>query len=186
MSQRISGYERKDRDLYETHEWVSESLIPHLPRTNAAFTTAWEPASGHGKMVRVLERHFSKVVATDVADNAAFDFLAYASVPDYAIRYIITNPPYEHATEFREHALELTRHVAGVVALLLRTDFDHAKSRVRLFAECQEFAKKVVLTKRIVWFEPPPGAVGKSPSFNDAWFIWDWRHEGPPTIGYAP
>ena len=31
MSQRESGYERIDRDLYETPEWVTEALLPHLP-----------------------------------------------------------------------------------------------------------------------------------------------------------
>jgi hypothetical protein len=31
MSQRESGYERKERDLYETPEWVTEALLPHLP-----------------------------------------------------------------------------------------------------------------------------------------------------------
>ena len=30
MSQRHSGYVRKERDLYETPEWVTEALIPHL------------------------------------------------------------------------------------------------------------------------------------------------------------
>jgi len=31
MSQRDSGYERKERDLYETPAWVTEAVIPHLP-----------------------------------------------------------------------------------------------------------------------------------------------------------
>jgi hypothetical protein len=31
MSQRDSGYERKERDLYETPAWVTEALLPHLP-----------------------------------------------------------------------------------------------------------------------------------------------------------
>lgn len=86
----------------------------------------------------------------------------------------------------REHAIQLMEPVKGFVAMLMRTDFDHAKSRAHLFANCPAFAKKVVLTKRITWFEPEPGAKGKSPSFNHAWFIWDWRHEGAPTLAYAP
>ena len=65
--------------------------------------------------------------------------------------------------------------------MLLRTDFDHASSRRDLF-ELAPFAKKVVLTKRIQWFEDSKG----SPSFNHAWFIWDWTHEGAPTLAYAP
>ena len=66
--------------------------------------------------------------------------------------------------------------------MLLRTDFDHAKTRANLFANSPRFAKKVVLTKRIKWFEDSKG----QPSFNHAWFIWDWKHEGAPTLAYAP
>jgi hypothetical protein len=43
------------------------------------------------------------------------------------------------------------------------------------------FAKKVVLTKRIRWFEDSNG----SPSFNHCWMIWDRQHRGPPTLAYA-
>lgn len=180
MSQRDSGYARKERDLYETPEWVTEALIPHLPTMVAA--GAWEPACGSGKMVRVLDRHMSPVVTSDIAFG--LDFLICKTCPD--VGALITNPPYELATEFIEHALRLMEDSGGVVAMLLRTDFDHAKGRSYLFRDCPAFAKKVVLTKRIIWFEPEPGAKGKSPSFNHAWFIWDWRHEGPPTIGYGP
>ena len=68
-----------------------------------------------------------------------------------------------------------------VVAMLLRTDFDHAASRAHLFADCATFAKKVVLTKRIRWFEGSKG----SPSFNHCWMIWDREHRGPATLAYA-
>src|SRR5262245_40335123 len=65
---------------------------------------------------------------------------------------IITNPPYALAREFIERALHFDD--TRIVAMLLRTDFDHAASRAHLFADCAldhtcaMFAKKVVLTKR--------------------------------------
>lgn len=189
MSQRDSGYERKERDLYETPEWVTEALLPHLSKWRTE--DAWEPACGSGKMARVLRRHFSHVYTWDIELNSSApgmlqaDFLDFEEAPD-GFEAIITNPPYELATEFCEKALQLTEPDGGMVAMLLRTDFDHAKTRSHLFRDCPAFAKKLVLTKRIVWFDPEPGAKGKSPSFNHAWFIWDWKHEGPPTIGYAP
>jgi hypothetical protein len=65
--------------------------------------------------------------------------------------------------------------------MLLRTDFDRAASRAHLFADCAMFAKRVVLTKRIRWFEDSNG----SPSFNQCWMIWDRQHRGPPTLAYA-
>lgn len=180
MSQRESGYERKERDLYETPEWVTEALIPHLPR-RPGFT--WEPAMGGGKMVRAFSNNGLNWYGSDI--DSGEDFLLFARVPSGDIDAVITNPPYELGSEFCEHALKLMESCGGQVAMLMRTDFDHAKSRSHLFRDCPAFAKKVVLTKRIVWFEPEPGSKGKSPSFNHAWFIWDWKHEGPPTIGYA-
>ena len=51
MSQRESGYEHKERDLYETPEWVTEALLPHLP---ASCQIVWEPAAGSGRMSRSL------------------------------------------------------------------------------------------------------------------------------------
>ena len=90
----------------------------------------------------------------------------------------MTNPPYISATQFIEHALRLMSG-GGKVAMLLRTDFDHARRR-HLFSECPAFARKVVLTKRIRRFENSTG----QPSFNHAWYIWDHKHVGEPTLEY--
>ena len=181
MSQRDSGYERQDRDLYETPAWVTLALFPHLPREIGSI---FEPACGSGKMLRVLQERSAFVVGSDI--DRGDDFLLTGLPVGAAWDAIVTNPPYEQATAFCEHALRLMEPNRGMVAMLLRTDFDHAKGRSHLFANNPAFAKKVVLTKRIVWFEPEPGAKGKSPSFNHAWFVWDWRHEGPPIISYGP
>ena len=173
MSQRDSGYERKERDLYETPEWVTLALGPHLPRRP---DLVLEPAAGSGKMVAALEKLGLDVGASDIADGD--DFLTREGAVADAI---ITNPPYTHASEFIYKAMELTKP-DGFVAMLLRTDFDHAESRREMFdGRGCHFYKKVVLTRRIRWFEDSKG----SPSFNHAWFIWDWLHIGPPTLAYA-
>jgi hypothetical protein len=176
LSQRDSGYERKPRDLYETPQWVTEALIPHLRRPLGC---VWECAAGNGKMVAPLKAAGLRVVWSDIADGD--DFLQQVALLGDA-EAIITNPPYELATEFIDHALQFMERAGGVVAMLLRTDFDHAKTRARLFAGCPSFSKKLVLTRRIKWFEHSKG----QPSFNHAWFIWDWRHSGAPTLAYAP
>ena len=168
MSQRDSGYARVAFDQYETPEWVTQALIPHIPPHLAI----WEPACGSGKMARVLDAR----LATDI--QTGLDFLCAS--PNHDIDAIITNPPYSIATAFIEHALKLMGDEIGVVAMLLRTDFDHAKSRRHLFADHPAFVKKLVLTKRIQWFEDSKS----SPSFNHAWFIWDWQHQDTPTIAY--
>jgi len=172
MSQRDSGYARRERDDYATPSWVTLALIPHLP----LFTgKVWEPACGGGKMVAALQQAGFDVVGTDITSGV--DFLQQA--PPANIGAIITNPPYALAREFIERALRIEGN--RIVAMLLRTDFDHAASRVHLFADCPGFAKKVVLTRRIRWFEDSEG----SPSFNHCWMVWDRQHRGPPTIAYA-
>lgn len=174
MSQRVSGYTRNYRDLYETPAWVTELLLPHLPSR----LRVWEPACGSGKMVAALSAGSHYVEGTDLSIGGR-DFLLESSAPMPGdCNAIITNPPYELAQQFIEHALPM----APIVAMLLRTDFDHAITRQHLFGRCPSFAKKIVLTKRIKWFEDSTG----SPSFNHAWFIWNRDGLLPPTIAYEP
>lgn len=176
MSQRVSGYVRKERDCYETPAWVTQALVPHIPER---IHNIWEPAAGSGKMVRALREAGYSVVGTDIADGE--DFLMRTG--PICTDAIITNPPYVLAQEFIERAIKLMFAGGGVVAMLLRTDFDHAKSRLHLFSDpSARFAKKVVLTKRIKWFEESTG----QPSFNHAWFIWDWTTVTEPTLAYGP
>jgi hypothetical protein len=170
MSQRDSGYARVAFDQYETPEWVTRALLPYIPKD----ALIWEPACGSGKMARVLNADYRSDIQTGT------DFLACAYQDFACVDAIITNPPYTLATEFITHALEVMRDNKGFVAMLLRTDFDHAKSRKRLFADCPAFCEKLILTKRIQWFEDSKS----SPSFNHAWFIWDWRNKKAPTISY--
>ena len=174
MSQKASGYQRVERDLYETPAWVTRALLPHIP-TGLAI---WEPAAGSGKMANALMDGGHKVWATDISDPCPTDFLLTV---DRSWRAIVTNPPYELAQEFIDHAMRMVGG-DGLVAMLLRTDFDHAKTRQHLFGKCPEFSKKLVLTRRIKWFEDSKG----QPSFNHAWFIWDMARRGEPTIAYGP
>jgi hypothetical protein len=183
MSQRQSGYKRIKRDAYQTPEWVTLALEPHLQvSTNKALTKVWEPAAGEGKMASVLRDAGYKVVATDIGRTTKivtgnWDFLT-TRAPLNSFDWIITNPPYSHAEQFIEHAL----FMAPRVAMLLRCDFDSAQGRGYLFKNNKYFTKKIVLTKRIRWIENSKG----SPSFNHAWYIWSKHNDGLPTIRYAP
>jgi hypothetical protein len=127
-------------------------------------------------MVAALRQAVFDVIGSDIADGV--DFL-HEPPPSRGISAIITNSPYALAREFIERALHFAD--VRVVAMLLRTDFDHPATRSHLFAGCPMFAKKVMLTKRIRWFEDSTG----SPSFNHCWMIWDQQHKGEPTLAYA-
>ena len=149
---------------------MTRALLPYL----GDIKSVWEPAAGSGKMARVLEATGLQVLSTDI--SAGQDFLLAGEQP---VDAIVTNPPYMSATQFIEHALRLMSS-CGKVATLLRTDFDHAKTRRHLFSNCPAFACKIVLTKRIRWIENSTG----QPSVNHAWYIWDHKHTGKPTLEY--
>lgn len=177
MSQRDSGYDRKPDDFYETPAWVTNALQPHL----VGVRMIWDPAAGKGAMVKVMNTWpIVKVRASDLRTGT--DFLGANTVAgELPFDTIVCNPPYSMGQAFIEKALQLTRKPRGRVAMLLRTDFDHAKSRKHLFGGCPEFSRKIVLTSRIRWFAGTTG----SPSFNHAWFMWDWANMGrPATIRY--
>ena len=182
MSQRNSEYPRRPFDEYITPRWVTDVLCDHLDVTGRK---VWEPACGPGEMVKALSARGAHVHSTDIRIDPSQDFLRLTAIL-LGARAIITNPPYELAREFCEHALQLMQPVKGAVAMLLRTDFDHAKTRSHLFADCSAFAQKIVLTKRITWFLDANGKAKGSPSFNHAWYIWDHTHRGRPTIAYGP
>lgn len=194
MGQRNSGYARQDSDNYATPAWCTRALIPHIPER---IRTIWEPAAGEGAMANILrDRPRTTVIATDLrpgngmpTHTESIDFLDYsaAGAPEHLWDYqaIISNPPFRLAQRFIERALDLAYRRKGFVAMLLRTDFDHAKGRRHLFADCGAFAKRIVLTKRIVWFvDPLTGKPKASPSENHAWMCWDHTHRGPAQIAY--
>lgn len=180
MSQVNSTYARQPRDLYETPEWVTRAVMPFI---HARVAFVWEPACGSGKMARVLSARYN-VHSTDI--DTGSDFLLASTPGPVHCDAIITNPPYDQAEQFCGEAIRIMEARGGVVAMLLRVDFDSANGRRHLFANCPAFAKKIVLTKRIVWFVEADGKPKSSPSENHAWFVWDWRHEGAPTLAYAP
>ena len=172
MAQRVSGYARVADDRYETPDSITATIVLYL---KGRALHVWEPAVAPAdRMGKALRRAGFRVTST------AGDFLQCGGLPDERIDALVTNPPYGQAGKtaeaFIRHALAL-----GVahVALLLPVDFDSALTRTPLFEGCRQFAGKIVLRRRIKWF---PGDSG--PSTNHAWFLWDHKHRGAPSLYY--
>lgn len=195
MSTRTSGFDRISADLYETPAWVTDALAEHI-NLNGLFV--WEPACGTGKMVRALEYWGAHVTGTDLKDYATdsqMDVLDFVGEPSeekplFYFDSIVTNPPYgpqgRVATAFIERGLDRIP-AGGMLALLLPVDFDSAKTRARFFGDNPDFAARIILRRRIAWFEPQPGQAG--PSANHAWFVWIKSHMAaarPPVTLYGP
>src|SRR5262245_49963056 len=112
MSQRVSGYLRKDNDAYFTPDWCTEALLPHLRVRPPALIH--EPAAGNNAIVDVLKKAGYRVSSNDISRGV--DFLAVTHISTNAI---VTNPPYGLAEQFIAHALDLTEP-HGLVCMLLR------------------------------------------------------------------
>lgn len=203
MSQRKSGFERRAADLYETRErWPVDVLAEHIDLRERH---VWECACGTGLLVRHLETHGAHVSATDIVEYSGirmlgtFDFTSEGPcpwLPPGRVDLICSNPAYgpqgKTAEAFIRRGLE--RMGAGAMAMLLPADFDSADTRRPLFGDCPAFAGKIVLTKRIRWFDPPPPALGEkkkntTPSVNHAWYLYQRPTLGAsqiPRIFYGP
>ena len=183
MSQRASGYSRKENDEYQTPAWVTKTIVPHL--AELGIDIIWEPASSEGCMSSDLYHAGFRVFESELTRGVDFltvnnKFIAEV-FENSRCPAVVTNPPFKLSQQFIERALWMTEARRGAVAMLLRVDYDSAATRQHLFRYCKPWCKKLVLTNRIVWFDRP----GAAPSFNHAWFLWSWQHSGPATISYA-
>lgn len=182
------GYEREDHDFYPTEEWVTLAAVEFM-RDELGWQDCpiWECAAGDGAMIDPLMR-LGTVYATDLVDRGSKlvasgkDFLKTHHMPT-DISLIVTNPPYTLAHEFVEHALRLTSHRFGGVAMLLRNEWDCAAERQSLLRDHQAYTAKLVLTSRPRWIRGSKG----SPRHNYAWYFWDWDHDPDthPSISYS-
>ena len=198
MAQRASGFSRVPMDLYQTPAWVIDALADHIFLRGIR---VWEPAAGEGKMCAALQSHDAFVFGTDSKDygisrmvyHGEFDFTVAGPCPWVnSIDLICTNPPYGVQGKTAERFIELGLErmgPRGALALLLPVDFDSGKTRAKFFADSPVFLGKIVLTKRIRWFEPEPGKKSTGPSANHAWFIWgptSFGETARPRLFYAP
>jgi hypothetical protein len=100
MSQRVSAYNRKERDAYQTPAWVTDVLAPHL--RSIGVTKVWEPAAGDGQIVAALRSNGFVAVGTDILDG--HDFLN-SCAPSTTYHAIVSNPPYGRAAGQRNSSL---------------------------------------------------------------------------------
>lgn len=185
------AHKRMKNEKYYTPEWAVRCLL----RQTKFVGGFWEPAAGNGAIYYALRNDnahgASPIFASDIDPDEPWieqhNFLS-ATATASARPNIVTNPPFGSggrlAFQFCWHALRLTEHHRGKVAMLMRDDFDSAKGRRALFADNPQFDQKIVLCDRIRWTNLPQDPK-KGPSGSHAWFVWDWtRKPGPASLHY--
>lgn len=151
--------ERAENDFYPTPREVTEALLSVWTPPGVV----WEPACGDGSVSRVLESHGHDVVSTDLI-NRGFgkpdvNFLGCDKLTDC----IVTNPPFSLAEDFiRKARLMGVNHMA----LLLKSTYWHASSRLRLFKSWRP-SRVYALSWRVDFKDQ--GA----PVMECSWFIWE-------------
>ena len=161
-----SAVDRNKTDFYATPSEVTVALLDFLESEGLISPPAriWEPACGSLAIVEVMLDREYRVVWSDLHPQFDYmlplDFLSANEKCDW----IITNPPFSKATEFITRALELGKPCA----FLLKSQFWHAKSRLRLFRENPP-AYVLPLTWRPDFLY---GAKSGSPTMECLWTVW--------------
>ena len=94
-------------------------------------------------------------------------------------RDIITNPPYSHAQEFVEKAMELVEE-GGKVAMFLKLTFLEGKKRKELF---KKYPPKVLyVSSSRLQCAKNGDFEGVGTAIAYGWFVWEKGYKGEPVI----
>jgi hypothetical protein len=172
----------RGHDFYPTPAIAVTALLDANPDGLDPSLRIWEPATGDGGIATPLrERGFAVICSDIVRRNFPLhftgDFFALTQAPAGSTT-VLTNPPYQQAQRFAEHALDLVPDVW----LLLRLAFLESVRRTELLEHrgldaVYVFRRRLPRMHRDNW-----NGRRASSSICFAWFHWHRGHRGPPTL----
>lgn len=125
-----SDKKRRELDFYPTPPDVTVALMEFLkfPKLDIV----WEPACGNLDMSDALRPYCNDVISTDIRKTDWRMHQAnFLETIEPNISAIVTNPPFNLSEKFIRHAIQQ----APIVAMLLKSQYWHAKKRLNLFEE---------------------------------------------------
>ena len=152
--------DRRELDYYPTPPEVTRALMDFLFIPPGS--TIWEPACGEGYMVNEIEKYGHNVIGTDIQFGDNY----FETEPPEYVDAIITNPPFKYAEEFIEKAIS----EADTVAMVLKSQYWHAKKRLGLFMRHKP-TYILPLTWRPDFLFNEPGKGGNS-TMEVLWTVW--------------
>ena len=176
-----SDGERQRHDYYATEPKAMELLLAEEEFSNVI----WECACGEGHLSKVLEEHGFEVISTDLiyrgyGNPKPMNFLE-ESFENFE-GDIITNPPYKHALDFVQRALESIQP-GRKVAMFLKLQFLEGKARKKFFMENPP---------KVVYVSSSRLKCAKNGDFDKykyksgavayAWFIWEKGFKGDTIV----
>lgn len=175
-----SESDRAELDYYATDPEAVEALL----QVECFSPYIFEPACGGCHISKVLIDRGFDVISTDIVNRGSVhqtytkDFFEIKE----NFRDIITNPPYKFATEFAEHALDIS-DVSVKVAMFLKLTFLEGAKRKQLFDKYPP--KKIyVFRNRIDCWKNGTKPDKPSRAVCYAWFVWEKGYSGRPEIAW--
>lgn len=172
-------YDREQNDYYATEPKAARLLLD----VETFSPAIWECACGEGHLAREFSAAGYFVYASDLINRGygvQKDFLK-ASSPPHPIFDIITNPPYAKASEFVQHALDISAD-GRKVAMFLKLQFLEGKARRELF---RRYPPKIVYVSSGRLHCAMNGDFQRYASANAvcyAWFVWQKGCHDEPII----
>jgi hypothetical protein len=169
---------REENDYYAT----DPKAIDYLLRYEVFDKNIWECACGEGNLSEALKEYGYNVFSTDLIDRGyPDDIIDFLKTDIKFSGDIITNPPFKHATEFINKALEVIPY-GNKVAMFMKLTYLSGKKRYNeIYSKFPPY-KVYVFTGRIACSKNnlPEGFKGNAMDY--AWFIWEKGKLGPTEL----
>lgn len=180
-----SGYARAADDWYVEPDWAVRALVAAEATVRPFAGVVLDPCCGAGNVpAQLADMPGVYPIGTDLRPRApGFATMDYReSLVRYPPDSVISNPPYNQAQLFIEHALE---HARDRVCVVLRIGFLAAQRR-RAWWPGVPFARLWVSSVRMSM--PPGGSAlpAAGGSVDYAWFVFEKGYRGPPMVMWLP
>jgi hypothetical protein len=170
--------ERDKNDFYPTPPDATQALLDREKFEGMI----WEPACGNGALSNVLSKNGYDVFSSDLIDRGFGFYPSDFLKEERVVCNIVTNPPFNLALEFVEHAKKIAKKK---IAFFLKTTFLEGARRQKMFIDDRFPLKKVYQFSRRVRLDKNGIPMGcKSGMIAFAWFVWDKDHCGSATIDW--
>ena len=170
-----SGYDRIKDDNYQT---VDPRCVDALVHQFCPYSIVDVCApSGSGIVDRFIEIGLDARGVADAFDDTLLN--------RYVDKWIVTNPPYTRPLVddiIKEQIERIDESRILNVAMLLRSNFDFAKSRVSMFKNNPLYRGQIKMLFRPIWIE---GEQRAQPIHNFVWHIWQEGYWNNKEVWYV-
>ena len=183
---------REANDYYATEPKAIDILFEGLKQDKIELNSKiWECAVGGGHLAGRLSYYGYDVYCSDLYDryyrgginnNYGKSFFEYTE----NTMDIVTNPPYKYATEFVEHAMNISKNGCKVI-MFLKLTFLESKKRKELFKKYPP--KRIYVSSSRLQcakngdFETYKKGTGTAVAY--AWYLWEKGYNGDTIVRWV-